>query len=81
MSDPRGIAAHRSLIEVPEPKIVKNRVHIDLAVSGTGTAEDKWQRIAGEAARLRRAGASIRTEFPGRWITMADPEGNEFDLC
>ena len=68
-------------VPVPEPKTVKNRMHIDLAVSGEGTPEDKWRRVTSAAARLQRAGASVLTEFPGRWITMADPEGNEFDLC
>ncbi len=72
LSDPRKIAPHLCLIEVPEPKTVKNRVHIDLAVPGTGTAEEKWQRIAGEAARLHRVGATVRAKFDGRWITMAD---------
>ncbi|MGI8665839.1 MAG: VOC family protein [Jatrophihabitans sp.] len=81
LSDPRGIAPHLCFIEVAEPKIVKNRVHIDLAVSGSGTPEDKWQRISDEAGRLRNAGATVLTEFTGRWITMADPEGNEFDVC
>jgi predicted enzyme related to lactoylglutathione lyase len=59
--------------QVPEGKTVKNRVHLDLA-----TAEPD-----AEAARLQQLGASILRDVSkngNHWITMADPEGNEFDL-
>jgi hypothetical protein len=81
LTDPRGIAPHLALIEVDEPKAVKNRMHIDLVVSGDGPAEVGWARVAAEAARLEGLGASVRHEYTGRWISMADPEGNEFDVC
>ena len=75
------VAPHLALIEVNEPKTVKNRMHIDLAVSGVGPPEVTWSRIAAEAARLRALGATVRHEYASRWISMADPEGNEFDIC
>lgn len=81
LTDPRGIAPHLALIEVDEPKAVKNRMHIDLAVSGDGPPEVRWARIAAEAARLEALGATVRHEYTGRWVSMADPEGNEFDVC
>jgi len=58
--------------QVPEGKTVKNRVHLDLA---TGDLE-------GETERLTELGAIIVNTISGqaRWITFADPEGNEFDL-
>jgi predicted enzyme related to lactoylglutathione lyase len=58
--------------QVPEGKTVKNRVHFDLAASD----------IDGEAARLTGLGATVVNTISGqaRWITFADPEGNEFDL-
>ena len=52
---------------VPEGKVVKNRLHLDL------TADDPPL----EVARLRGLGATVLQEFPG-WTQMADPEGNEF---
>jgi hypothetical protein len=52
---------------VPESKIVKNRVHLDLH------AED----LSGEVARLVGLGASVLGEHDG-WVVLADPEGNEF---
>ncbi|MEV0680097.1 VOC family protein [Actinosynnema sp. NPDC050436] len=52
---------------VPEGKVVKNRVHLDLS------ADDP----AAEVARLVELGAVAVREFEG-WTQMADPEGNEF---
>ena len=67
-SGPR-LAFHK----VPEPKSVKNRLHLDL----------RTDQFAAESKRLIGLGAApIRdVEKPGvRWTTFADPEGNEFDL-
>jgi hypothetical protein len=68
---------------VPEPKTVKNRVHLDLNVGGAPDAplESRRERVRAEVARLIGAGArelrsaEERGEF---WVVMADPEGNEF---
>jgi len=58
--------------KVPEAKIAKNHVHLDLRPA---------DRTA-EVARLVALGASVRAEIEHetgqRWTTMADPEGNEF---
>ena len=59
--------------KVPEGKTVKNRVHLDLQSADVIT----------EADRLIRLGArQIRSlaENDNRWISLRDPEGNEFDL-
>jgi predicted enzyme related to lactoylglutathione lyase len=63
--------------QVPEPKHVKNRVHLDLVVGDD---------IEGEAARFVALGATRISDEPIRelgsaWIVMADPEGNEICLC
>lgn len=59
------------LQRVPEPRVGKNRVHIDLrGESPTAAAE-----------RLKGLGASVKEERsqPGlAWIVLTDPEGNEF---
>lgn len=54
---------------VPEAKTVKNRIHFDLVT----TAFDA------ELARVVGLGATVRASFEA-WTTLADPEGNEFDL-
>lgn len=81
LHDPAGIAPRMSLLQVAEPKTAKNRLHLDLRVSGTGTAEQKWARVADEVARLCAAGATVLHEFAGHHIVMADPEGNEFCIA
>ena len=66
---------HRLLfIEVPDPKTVKNRVHLDLSPTD-GRRDDEVERVrrlgATEVADLRRSDGT-------GWVTFADPEGNEF---
>jgi len=48
--------------KVPEPKVAKNRVHVD---------------VYGDVEQLRTRGAVLVNELP-RWTVLADPEGNEF---
>jgi len=58
---------------VPEPKAVKNRLHLDLL---TEHHEEETERLTGLGARPLN-----EFKLPGvRWTTFADPEGNEFDL-
>jgi hypothetical protein len=54
---------------VPEPKTVKNRVHLDLAA----------ESVAAEIARLEQLGASLVAEYEDH-VLLHDPEGNEFCL-
>jgi Glyoxalase-like domain len=58
---------------VPEPKTVKNRVHLDLHVG--------VEQRAATVERLEGLGATKLYDGAGggsTWVTMADPEGNEF---
>ena len=61
-------------VKVPEPKTVKNRMHLDIVPDDRSQDE--------EIARLTAIGASVvsdrRPEFG--WVILADPEGNEFDV-
>ncbi len=83
--DPGGAGARIFFQRVPEPKAVKNRLHLDLNVGGgrKTPVEERRKRVDAEAERLvaagaRRAGAvEQRGEY---WVNMHDPEGNEFDL-
>lgn len=63
-----------TFVPVPEPKTVKNRLHIDL--SPVGCAQDE------ELGRLLSLGAVRADVGQGEqpWIVLADPEGNEFCL-
>ena len=52
--------------EVPEPKTVKNRMHVDVRLRDQAHLDE-----------LVRLGATVLSEYDG-WRLMADPEGNEF---
>ncbi|WP_159943534.1 MULTISPECIES: VOC family protein [unclassified Nocardiopsis] len=70
-----GLGRRVLFVAVPEPKAVKNRLHIDLRVGA--------DRREGVVRRLEGLGAAyVRTvEEPGAsHVTMRDPEGNEFDV-
>ncbi|ROR96597.1 hypothetical protein EDD28_1182 [Salana multivorans] len=62
---------------VPEPKTVKNRVHLDLRAAG----EPATPPDPAELDRLLALGArelSRGRQGPHGWVVLADPEGNEF---
>jgi len=67
---------HVSFQRVPEPKTVKNSVHLDIVV---GDVELATSRIESLGGRRRRPEADFM-EYGYSWRTMADPEGNEFCL-
>lgn len=79
-----GAGPTMSFLKVPESKTVKNRVHLDLKVSG-GRGVDQGlreQRIRSKAADLVAAGGRIlredRVDDHLDHLVMADPEDNEF---
>jgi hypothetical protein len=81
LHDPIGVAPRLCLLQVPEPKTVKNRLHLDLRVSGEGTPAERWPRVLAELSRLTAAGATSLATFEGHHVVMADPEGNEFCIA
>jgi Glyoxalase-like domain len=80
--DPDGLGPRLFFQRVPEPKTVKNRVHLDVRVAGRELRGEERQGLVEEhVARLQDAGATVawRTdEMRGRSVVMRDPEGNEF---
>ncbi len=83
--DPAGRWPRIWFQKVPEPKVVKNRVHLDVFVSGGRSVPlaDRMERVDAEVARLVAAGAStLRIMDPEGAdyyaVVMQDPEGNEF---
>ncbi|MGJ6967556.1 VOC family protein [Streptosporangium sp. G11] len=65
-------------IKVPEGKAVKNRVHLDLTGSAGTTREEEVERLAELGATISE---DHRAPDGGGWVTMLDPEGNEFCVC
>jgi hypothetical protein len=78
LHDPDGIGPRLSLLPVPEPKVAKNRLHMDVRVAGEGSPSERWARIRAMVDRLTEAGATTLATFEGHHVVMADPEGNEF---
>src|SRR5437899_11489891 len=73
--DAQGVQPKLLLQRVPEPKAVKNRMHLDIECAD----------VEGEAERLEALGA-VRIEGPqsehgSSWVVMHDPEGNEVCVC
>jgi predicted enzyme related to lactoylglutathione lyase len=64
------------LQRVPEPKSGKNRMHIDITADDIEAKAEELETIG--ATRLE---AGPISQFGMTWITMADPEGNEFCVC
>lgn len=61
---------------VPEPETVKNRMHLDLRIGGDDPEQVRAALEARGATFLHNG-----SQGPQTWITMADPEGNEFCLA
>ena len=68
-----GVVPDLLFLRVPEHKAGKNRLHLDLRPTDQ----------AAEVARLEGLGAkrvSVGQGPDATWVTMADLEGNEFDV-
>jgi catechol 2,3-dioxygenase-like lactoylglutathione lyase family enzyme len=78
LRDPDGVGPRLVFLEVPEPKVAKNRLHIDVRVGRDGSAEQVWARVEAKVAQLVGAGASVLTVAGTHHVVLADPEGNEF---
>jgi len=84
--DPAGVGPRLWFQQVPEGKVVKNRLHLDLSITSgrdRPVAARKAQLDA-EAERLAGLGATLSKVLlvegvPDYYaITLLDPEGNEF---
>ncbi len=62
-------------INVPDPKQVKNRLHLDLKPSPGFTRDEELGRLLAMGSRT----VDDRRQPDGTgWVVLADPEGNEF---
>jgi hypothetical protein len=60
-------------VPVTDPKLVKNRIHLDLATESLTHQQELVSRLLGLGARPADIGQG---DVP--WVVLADPEGNEF---
>jgi hypothetical protein len=74
--DDGGNASPLVLQRVPEPKVAKNRMHVDLVAD---EIEPEVQRLVDLGAI--RAHEGVQSFGPTQWVTLTDPAGNEFCVC
>jgi hypothetical protein len=86
IEDPSGVGPRVFFQQVPEDKVVKNRVHLDVRAAPGLSGDARMAALEEECARLLPLGATrgYRVEpappMELGFITMFDPEGNEFCL-
>ena len=79
--DPDGRGPRIFFQKVPEPKTLKNRVHLDVQVGAGVEPAERREVVAREVERLTGLGArrgQVVDEMGEHWVVMTDPEGNEF---
>jgi hypothetical protein len=77
--DPAGTVPRSYFRQVPEQKFVKNRMHLDVMASD----RNRSANVTAAADRAVELGGSVHPESDDsndRFITLTDPEGNEFCL-
>lgn len=86
LEDPNGKGPRLYFQQVPEAKVAKNRVHLDVRTASELTGEARMTALERECERLVALGARrIQRHEPAPplsigFIVMSDPEGNEFCL-
>ena len=86
IEDPDGHGPRFFFQQVPEDKVAKNRMHLDVRVAAALQGAERMAALEAECDRLVALGASrLERHEPepplgAGHIVMADPEGNEFCL-
>ncbi|MEU4725848.1 VOC family protein [Nonomuraea dietziae] len=86
IEDPDGQGPRLFFQQVPEDKVAKNRVHLDVRAAPGLEGEERMAALEVECDRLVALGARrVRRHEPAPpmsagFIVMTDPEGNEFCL-
>jgi hypothetical protein len=84
--DPDGVGPRLWFQRVPEGKVAKNRLHLDVRAAPGLQGEERMVALEAECARLSALGGTRVQRFEPEppmslgFIVMQDPEGNEFCL-
>ena len=60
-------------LKVPDSKVVKNRLHLDLRPDDQAVEVDRLEKLGAKRIDIGQSAEPTCT-----WVVMADPEGNEF---
>lgn len=86
IEDPDGVGPRLFFQQVPEDKVAKNRVHLDVRSAPGLQGDERMAALEAECERLVALGATrvqrVEPDPPmeSGFIVMTDPEGNEFCL-
>jgi hypothetical protein len=86
VEDPDGSGPRLFFQQVPEDKVAKNRLHLDVRAAPGLQGDERMAALEAECHRLVALGATrVRRDEPAPplsagFIVMRDPEGNEFCL-
>jgi hypothetical protein len=86
IEDPDGDGPRLFFQQVPEDKVAKNRVHLDVRAAPGLQGAERMAALDAEAERLVALGATRLSRHEPEppmgagHVVMADPEGNEFCL-
>lgn len=86
VEDPDGLGPRVFFQQVPEDKVAKNRLHLDVRAAPGLQGDERMAALEAEHDRLVALGAKrVRRHEPEPplshgFIVMTDPEGNEFCL-
>jgi hypothetical protein len=75
IAGPPGSGPTLVFVRVPEPKVVKNRLHIDVNPTDRDQ-DDELARLLGLGAKRADVGQGDDVS----WVVLTDPDGNEFCL-
>ena len=77
VSDPTGTASPLYFVKVPEPKVGKNRFHLDLLTDGSMSDEvDRLIKLGARFVEVRQDPETL--DNPDTWTVLEDLEGNVF---
>jgi hypothetical protein len=77
VSDPQGNAFPLYFMEVPEPKVGKNRFHLDLVTDGSMSEEvERLVKLGARLVEVRQDPETLAN--PDTWTVLEDLEGNVF---
>jgi predicted enzyme related to lactoylglutathione lyase len=74
--DPEGRGPKVILQQVPESKLAKNRMHLDVHAADVAAEVERLVGLGG-----RRLDHDPIDEAGTSWVRMQDPDGNEFCVC
>jgi catechol 2,3-dioxygenase-like lactoylglutathione lyase family enzyme len=86
IEDPEGSGPRLFFQQVPEGKVAKNRVHLDVRAAPGLAGQERMAALEAECERLVALGATrVQRQEPAPplsqgHVVMTDPEGNEFCL-